>query len=412
VTNRAPARASLGADFWWVFAASTCFCVVNGAAAPWLARYALDDLGAAPGIVGLVIASSSVAAIVLRPLLGALADRYGLRRVSVIGGLGLAAGMTILMAARSVLPGTAGRLVGGLSSAAANTALMAWVIGLVPLEHRGRALGIFGVSVWVGLAAGPQIGQVLLSAGGYPALWIGCGALGLAAAACVLRSREPPLGVAAPAPPRRPLHLLRLVARPGAASTIAWAGEGMTITFLVVHLESRGLADSGLASAASVFTVFAISVISARVALANVVDQVGPVPTAAIALATVGAGLATLGLAGSFAIAALGGVLLGLGFAPLFPALALLATERLQPEERASGVGVFSAFMDAGIAAGSIAGGLLVASIGSAAAFEIAAGSQLAAVVLVLGIRSQRSSSLAGLETRIASTEASEVPPP
>ena len=385
--------------------------MVNGAAAPFLARYALDTLGTAPGLVGLVIASSSVAAIVLRPLLGVLADRYGLRRVSVLGGLGEALGMTILMVARSIVPGTAGRLVGGLSSAAANTALMAWVIGLVPLEHRGRALGVFGVSVWVGLAAGPQLGQMLVSAGGYTALWIGCALLGLASAAFVLRARPPRVAGTTLPPPRHPLHLLRFVARPGGAAAIAWAGEAMTITFLIVHLEGRGLPAGGIDGAASVFTVFAVSVIAARVALANLVDRVGAVPTAAVALATVGAGLGTLAAAGSFPIAALGGVLLGFGFAPLFPALALLATERLEPEERASGVGVFAAFMDAGMAAGSIAGGLLIAAIGSGAAFGVLAASQVVALLLVLGVKSQRSSSLAGLETSIEVAEAAERPP-
>jgi predicted MFS family arabinose efflux permease len=401
----------LGSDFWWIFASSTCLCLVGGASAPLLARYALDDLGASPSVVGLVVGSSSIAAIALRPLLGALADRFGLRRISVIGSVTLALGVIVLMLARSVGPGTAGRMISGLSTAAANTALMAWVIGLVPLEQRGRALGIFGVSIWVGLAAGPQIGQTLVSLGGYSALWIGCGVLGLASAGCVLRARPPRIETRAPGPPHHPLHLLRLVARPGAASAIAWAGEGLILTFLVVHLEGRGIPAGGLTGAASVFTVFAVSVIGARIASANLVDRVGAVRTAAVALVTVGAGLGTLAVAGSFAVAALGGVLLGFGFAPLFPALALLATERLRPEERGSGVGIFSAFMDAGIAAGSVLGGVMVATIGSGAAIGVVAVSQLGALALVLGTSPHRSSSPAGLETSIVATEASETPP-
>ncbi len=75
-------RQPLGHDFWWVFAASTCITLVNGAAAALLARYAIHDLGATAGTVGLLVGSSSVVAIVLRPVLGSLADRYGLRRVT------------------------------------------------------------------------------------------------------------------------------------------------------------------------------------------------------------------------------------------------------------------------------------------------------------------------------------------
>lgn len=407
---------ALGHDFWWVFAASTCLTLVNGAAAALLARYALHELGATAGTVGLLVGSSSVVAIVLRPVLGGLADRYGLRRVSALGAASMAVGMVAMMLAASVLAGTGARLLSGLSTAAANTALMAWVIGLVPIEQRGRALGIFGVSVWAGLAIGPQVGESLVSLGGYPALWIGCGALGLGSAFCAMRAGAPRIEVKPESPPRHPLHLLKLVARPGAASLIAWSGEGLMVTFLVVHLEGRGLDAGGLTGAVSVFTVFAISVIGGRLALAGAVDRVGAAPTAAAALLTLGIGLATLAVASDFAVAALGGVLLGLGFAPLFPALALLATARLNPDERGSGIGIFSSFMDAGMAAGSILGGVLVAAIGSGATFGVIAAAQLVALVLVLGGDSHdrpsaRSSSRAGLETSIASTAAAETPP-
>lgn len=385
--------------------------LVNGAAAALLARYAIHELGATAGTVGLLVGSSSVVAIVLRPVLGSLADRYGLRRVSVLGGLTMSIGLVILMAAASVGAGTAGRIVSGLSSAAANTALMAWIVALVPSEQRGRALGIFGVSIWLGLAAGPQVGQSLVDLGGYSALWIGCGVLGIASAACAMRARAPRIEVRPEDPPRHPLHLLKLVARPGAASLIAWSGEGLIIAFLVVTLEERGLPASGVASAVSVFTVFAVSVIVARLILAGSVDRFGATPTAAVALFTVGAGLGTLAFAASFAVAAAGAVLLGLGFAPLFPALALLATERLNPDERGSGIGVFSSFMDAGMAAGSILGGVLVAAIGASATFGIVAAAQLIALLLVLGGGSHRSSNLAGFDTSIASTAASETPP-
>lgn len=405
------AGSGLGRDFWWIFAASTATMLVSGAVAPLLARYALDDLGASAGTVGILVGSSSVAAIVLRPVLGGLGDRYGLRRVSALGGASMALGMVILMAASTVVLGAAGRLVSGLSGAAINTSLTAWVIGLVPPARRGHALGIFGVSIWAGLAAGPQIGQALIALDGYPALWIGCGVLALCAGACATRARPPLVDVETARPRRHPLHLVRLVARPGAASLIAWAGEGVVTTFLVIHLEGRGLPATGLLGAVSVYTVFAISVIGARLALARWVDRTGAAPVAALSLLAVGAGLATLAVAASFPTAACGSLLLGIGFAPLFPALALLATERLRPEERSSGVGVFSSFMDAGIATGSILGGVLVGAIGSAGTFGVVAAAQLLAAALVLGGGAHRSSSRAGFETSIASSARSETPP-
>jgi predicted MFS family arabinose efflux permease len=266
---------------------------------------------------------------------------------------------------------------------------MAWVVELAPLPQRGRALGIFGVSVWVGLAAGPQIGQWLVAEGGYAALWLGCGGLGLLCAAVLTRTRRQ-TAVGRPAISSNAgggAGLARLVARPGVASAIAWSGEGTVLAFLTEHLEGRGLPAAGLTGAASVFTVFAVSVIAARLALARLVDRVGAVRTAAAALLVVGAGLAVLAVASTFSVAAAGALLLGLGFAPLYPALALLATAEIPDERRAQGIGIFSAYMDAGIAGGAALGGLVVAWLGTEAALLTVAAAQLVAFGLVLGAR-------------------------
>lgn len=159
----------------------------------------------------------------------------------------------------------------------------------------------------------------------------------------------------------------------------------MVLAFLVTHLEGRGLAATGLTGAATVFTAFAITVIASRLVLVGLVDQLGAVPTAAAALSTVGVAMIVLSVASSFPVAALGGMLLGVGYAPLFPALALLATAPLKPHERGNGVGIFSAFMDGGIAAGATFGGAVVAWVGSGAALAALGAAQALAVFLVLG---------------------------
>jgi MFS family permease len=383
----------LGADFWRVFAASTCLCLATGASTPQLARYVHVRLGAPAGVVGLIIGSSSLAAIVLRPWFGRAADRYGRRRVAIIGSAGMISGALVLVGADGIASGTAGRMLLGLTGAAANTSLMAWVVELAPVPQRGRALGIFGVSVWVGLAAGPQIGQLLVAEGGYGMLWLGCGGLGLLSAAVLTLTGSqsavgrPAVSGASGGGAGGGAGLARLVARPGIASAIAWSGEGTVLAFLTEHLVGRGLPAGGLGGAASVFTVFAVSVIVGRLLLAGVVDRVGAVTAAAVALLVVGAGLAVLAVASTFAVAAAGALLLGLGFAPLYPALALLATAEIPAERRAHGIGIFSAYMDVGIAGGAALGGLVVAWLGTEAALLSVAAAQVIAVVLVLGAR-------------------------
>jgi MFS family permease len=375
-----------------------------------MARYARTQLGAPPATVGLIVGSSSIAAIVLRPYLGRFADRHGVRRAAIVGSSALLWGALTLLVARSIPIGTTGRALMGVSTALANTALTTWVIEVAPPAGAGRALGLFGLSIWVGLAAGPQVGQALLSAGGYDLLWIGCGAFGVAAACLLLVTDAPTRRAASRMAHRRWLGLLKAVCGPGVAAAIAFGGESVVLAFLAVHLESHGVPASGLTGAASVYSIFALSVVGGRLALVGLVDRVGPARAAFGAHLVVGAGLGVLALSHTFAAAAVGALLLGAGFSPLYPALVLLATRDLGSDEQATGVAVFGAFTDAGVAGGAALGGLIIAYSGTVAALAVMALAQLPAAAIIGARRAQRSSRRAGLETSIASSADSETP--
>lgn len=406
--RRRPER--LGRDFWLVVAASTLTCLVNGAATPLLARYARINLGAPRAVVGLVVGASSIATILLRPVLGRFADRQGVRRAAIIGASALIGSGVILMVARSTVVGGVGRGLMGLCTGLANTALTTWTIDLAPEEQSGRALGLFGLSVWVGLAAGPLVGQALVTAGGYDLLWIGCGVLGLLAAALLLPTRPPLRRATRRTAAHGGLGLLRSVSVAGTAAGIAWAGESVVLAYLVIHLEAHGVPGGGVTGAASVLSVFALSVVAGRLVLVGLVDRIGPARAAAGALIIVGLGLAVLALSRSWAAAALGALVLGAGFSPLYPALILLASEDLAAGQRATGVAVFGAFTDAGVGGGAILGGVVIAVWGSTAAFALIAAAQLPAAALIVLRRVQRSSSRAGLATSIAWSADSDTP--
>ena len=61
-------------------------------------------------------------------------------------------------------------------------------------------------------------------------------------------------------------------------------------------------------------------------------------------------------------------LLLGVGYAPLYPSLTLLSTAALPEAQRPTAIGVFSAATSLGMAAGAAGGGLLIAASGSVAA--------------------------------------------
>jgi MFS family permease len=376
-----------GVAFWTLVLASTAGHLVNGATTPVIPRVAQEQLGADPALSGLLVSLAAFASIIAMPIAGVLTDHWGPRRVIVASAVLGAIGLGLVLVVLSVPSLAASRLVFGTGNAAVATALTAWVVAEAPPGQRGRALSFFGLSVWIGLALGPVLGENLLQAYGHRVLWTTAVLLQLAALALAMLARDGSAPVRTPKArrTRRAGHraVLSAVARPGSVGLVAWAGEGFLIAFLISHLVSQGVAERGLLGAANVFTVFAASVIGARLLFGGLPDRIGATATARGSLVVLAAGFGVLALAENFPVAALGAVLVGVGYSPLFPALTLLTTQALDADQRATGVGMFSAFTSAGYAVGSLVGGLLVTHLGSSQALGILALLQLCAIPLL-----------------------------
>ncbi|MDP8015175.1 MFS transporter [Prescottella equi] len=377
----------LGRRFWLLFSASSLASVSTGAITPILPQLIQNELGHSATAVGMVVGAGSVLTVVANPLLGQFADRFGRRTTAMVGTIVTAVSLLALVVTGSLFGVGAGRAFFGLGVIAINVALTAWVVDATRDDDRGRALGMFGTSVWVGLALGPQIGQILLHNIGFHAVWLACAGMQLVGLACIAAAPRRPRTARSERVRTAWRPVLSASVLPGAIAASAWAGESIMMSFLIPHLEDRGLAPSGLLSAASIFTVFAISVVGFRLLLGSLVDRFPPHLVSIVSLVATAAGYAVLAWADNFGVAALGAAILGCGFSPLYPALLLLVTRRLEPTNRAAGLGVFTSGVDVGMAGGVLAGGILIDLSGGSTALLGAAGFQLVAIALLLSRR-------------------------
>lgn len=385
------ARGTRGASFWVIVIASALSNIVNSSNSPIIARIVGNELPGDAGLAGFLVSLSAFASIVAMPLAGAAADRWGVRPVVVVASITAIAGLLLVAAALTLPTLGASRLIVGAGNAAVATALTAWVVAEIPHHERGKALGLFGLSVWVGLALGPVISDTLYRDYGQQSVWVASAILQALALGMTMLVRspghikvDPEIVVHAPTGGLRGwLVILKAVSIPGAVALAAWASEGFMIAFLIQHLSNNGVASEGLTGAANVFTIFAISVVAARLLFSSATDRLGPVVVTRWSLVVVAAGMATLAVSNSFAIAAIGGMLVGIGYSPLYPALTMLATEHLHPHRRSTGLGVFSALTSVGHAMGSLLGGLLILLVGEGWSFAVLAGVLLLAILLL-----------------------------
>lgn len=370
------------AAFLGVFSATLLCFLAIGAVLPILPRYVTDELGAGNVAVGVVVGAFAISALVGRPVGGRLADRHGRKTIHATG-LAICALAGLLL----FLPfGVAGlifaRLVVGLGDGWVFTAGVTWIVDLAPEERRGQTIGMFGLSIWGGLTFGSVIGEGMYALGGYDAVWAFATLAPLAgllvarlvpeapptaqpvneelAAAELGAAVVPGPGAPAPAPARAAGHWIpREAVRPGMALALANIGFGTMAGFVVLLLAERGIGHG-----AAAFTVFSASVVVSRLLLGRLPDIVGPRRTALGAGLVQGLGLIGVGAAQSLPAALVAAAVMGTGMSLLFPSLALLVVDRVEPARRGAAMGAFTAFFDLGVGLGAPFAGLVASWTG------------------------------------------------
>ena len=365
-----------GRRFAGVFAATFCGLVAVGSVLPVLPRYIHGPLGSGDLAVGVVIGAYAVTGLLLRPVAGRLADTRGRKPTVLAGAVLVALSGFLYLPSLGIAGLLVARLVLGAGEGAVYTAGSAWIVDLAPDERRGRVLGLYGLAVWGGLSVGPLVGELLLSLGGYTAVWMAAGILPLLGALIALSARDPfvPLAHAEPHPLIAPEAV-----GPGFAIALASFGYAAVATFIVLHLEARGVGHG-----ATVFAAFAAMIVLTRLVFGDLPDRMGAAPVAIAATLGEAVGLLLIAVAHSLPVAIAGGLAMGAAFSLLNPSLMLIALGRVSETARGAAMGTYTAFFDAGVGLGAPLAGLVAALTDYESAFVFAAAVSVSSALLIL----------------------------
>jgi MFS family permease len=371
-----PDAPPLGLGFAGLFAVTFCGLLAVGAVLPVLPRYVRGPIGAGDLAVGIVIGAYAITGLLLRPVAGRLADRWGRKPTVLLGALLLSLSGLLNLPSLGIAGLIAARLVLGVGEGSLYTAGSAWIVDMAPVARRGRILGLYGLAVWGGLSVGPLAGELLLHAGGYRAVWIFAAAMPLLGALIALRVPDPFVPHAHSEP--HPLIAPEAV-RPGLAIALASVGYAALAAFIVLHLEARGIGHG-----ATVFGAFAAMIVLTRLVAGGLPDRFGPARVAIAATLVEAAGLLTIALAHSLPLALVGGMAMGAAFSLLNPSLMLIAVGRVSESARGAAMGTYTAFFDAGVGIGAPLAGLAAALTDYEGAFVLAAAVSASSAGLIL----------------------------
>src|SRR6516165_9122027 len=297
------------------------------ARSPVLPRFA-ESLGAAPELIGIIVAASTVTGVLFKLPAGALSDLIGRRRVMLLGAVFFALPPFIYPFVIDAGALLALRFVHGFATAIFAPVASAYVAGLGEAK-RGARLGWFSSANDLGATAGPLIGGLILYAtASFMASYLLVGVLGVLALGMALLLPETETTTT---PAERSLAartgefwdgLRNVITTPAvliaaAVEATMYLGFGAFLGFLPLYARTIGINDAAIAVVLAVQLTIAVL---AKPVTGNLSDRWGRKPMIVWGLLASAAALPLIFRMTSFAGLVAVVPLLGLGVAAVSPA--------------------------------------------------------------------------------------------
>lgn len=383
--------------------ADLAYFTAAGVAIYALPLWVTGPVGSDKSGAGLAFGAFAVSALILRPVAGRLSDTHGRRPLLIGGALISAVGMLGTAYADNLALVVLLRLLLGVAEAAFFVASLAALADLAPASRMGEAISYNSLGLYLGLAFGPPLGELLVNWAGFTAAWYGAAALSVVAAVVAagiknVRSRSAPIAGRA-----RLIHWRAVP--PALGFFVSVVAMGVFFAFGALQAEAVGLTP-----ASAPLFVYGLVVVAGRLSLARVLDRFPALLLGAVALAIIATGFLIMALWSSATGMIIGPAIFALGVTLSTPAFfsAIFATAK--PGERGAASGTASVFLDLGIALGPMLLGLAAQAGGIPFAFGIATAVVLAGCgwILILS-RAGRTGSAASAESHAEVSDAQDV---
>ena len=350
-------------------------------------RFAVSEL-----LTSLFMSINMVGGFLVAPAAGAIADRWGRHRPLLIGALAVDAACFAAMTAPVPFAGfMAIRLLEGCAHITALSILLTLASQALPPDRRGRAMGLVGGSMMLGVALGAPVGGILGRAGPLVPLQAGAALLLLATVMGAIAAREvsesderPGFGAIASALRARPLIAVPLAFAFADRFTVGF----FTTTFSLYLGRIHGASSVQIGALIATFMIpFALL----SYPFGRIAERRSPVALLCWGSLLYGVGTAAVGFVGPpvlFGLLFVIGVTAAVMFVP-----SMLMTTQLAPDSiRATALGAFNAAGSLGFIIGPIAGGAISQLVaqrfdwlaGYRAAFMVAGASEALCVVVAL----------------------------
>ncbi|TDF96287.1 MFS transporter [Paenibacillus piri] len=333
----------------------------------------IKKLGIGESQLGFIIGGFTLSAVVVRPVIGGLLDRFGRRFFILAGLIVFAIAMFLYNWASGILLLFLLRILHGCGWAISTTSIGTAITDVIPTQRRGEGMGWYGMSMSVSMAIGPIVGVWMVQNYSFRNLVILASCLSVAAILLALVIKVPALRLDNK---RKAVFFDKSVLPISVAIFFLALTYGGITTFLPLF------AGSIQVNAGTFFLVYAIALTLARPVAGKLADRFNETSIIILSLIITIIALFILSLSNGLPSVIASAILYGIGFGSAQPTLQAATLNLVSSDQKGVATASFFTAMDLGIGLGSIILGLISQFLGYSFLFAACAVSGLISLLI------------------------------
>jgi len=336
---------------------------------PVLALYLTDVFNSSKSLIGVILSSYTIAALLIRPFAGFILDLFNRRPIYLVGYLLFIMAFIVYPFVSFINLFLLLRIFHGLTFGLVTTAGNSLIVDIMPASRRGEGLGYFGVANNLAMAIGPMISLFMHDYYNYDVIFytaIISGLFGFVFAYNIKSDKMADRSV------KQPLAFDRFFLLKGFKSGFCLLMLGIPYGILTTYVAIYGK-ELGVQSGMGVFfSLMAVGLIASRLFAGKMVDQGKIAKVISIGTFICILGFLLLSLMNRIennlglitALLYLVALVLGVGYGMVFPAYNTLFVNLAPNNRRATASSTYLTSWDLGIGVGLILGGWIADSAG------------------------------------------------
>jgi MFS family permease len=327
--------------------------------APVLPLY-LSSHGLSASQIGMVMGITAIGALIMRPSAGRSVDQRGSRPIILFGQIILALCLSAYFWFTGFIPLLIIRFLHGAAQSFYSTASVTFASSVETPQNTAAAISLFTVFTMVGLGTATSLAPLLyLEISFFPLIALSLASLGIAFAFAIWRAKPiPPVHDAQRLPFASVLHLPAVW-----APAVCLFASNFVFSTLFTFVPLYAIAES-VSGYSSFYICFAVAVVFTRLGVQSL-TQAFSAETVATAASLLNILSALVILAAPSALTfGISGILIGLGFGIIFPALTVYVIQRIPPAVKGTALSILTAAGDVGNALGAAILGIVAEFFG------------------------------------------------